>query len=346
MKWITVFLLPVFFMQAQNKINWDTTRYHKYHANLIIGFFQSYRNFNNNFTPLHAGDTNAFGNNFNAESKLSSGIEINYDKFGFSIGLHSKPQKNTYGRTPSKTFNIGFNFGGNIWFLETSYRSFTGFYDANTAIYDSSYRQNHQYTNAPQFSNQLFKAKFFYFSNHNKYAFRSNYVCNYRQLKTSGTWILSGNFNDNRLRNDSSFFPVASRRFYGDQGQLNGLKVFGMSVNAGAAITLVVWRSMFFHLMFMAGPEQQWRTYQYENKQSKTLSYLSLSGDFRASFGFNWRKAYIIWTSVNDFVFYNNYVMNLQNRSLGGSFMFGWRFNAEAPAAYKEFQKTKIYSNL
>jgi hypothetical protein len=157
---------------------------------------------------------------------------------------------------------------------------------------------------------------------------------------------LSANTNNNYLHNDSSFFPQPIRQFYGDQGSMRGLNVIGVSANAGAAITLVIWKAMFLHLMFMMGPEQQWRTYQYENRSNKTLSYLSLSGDFRASFGFNWKRAYIIWSSVNDFVFYNNSNMRLQNKSLGGSFMFGWRFKTEAPQYYKDFQKTKLYSKF
>lgn len=337
-------VLP-FVAMAQQK-NWDTTRYQKYHANLILGTFQAYRNFNNEFTPVSSTDSTRFASNYMAESTITSGIEINYDKIGLCIGLRTKPQENSAGKGYTRTFCLGFNAGGNEWFLETAYRSFRGFYDVNTARYDTSFRHTGKYALQPDFTNKLFRTKFFYFFNHKKYSFRSNYVCNYRQLRTGGTWLLSANTNHNYLHNDSSFFPAPARKFYLDQAQLNTLGVFGLSVNGGGAFTIVVWKAMFLHFMFMTGPEQQFRTYRYSDRPTKHISYLSLSGDFRASFGFNWKRAYMVWSAVNDYVFYNNAVMTLQNRSIGGSFMMGWRFNVETPENYKKFQNTKLYSNL
>lgn len=346
MKWIYVTLLLPAVLLAQNKPLWDTTRYQKFNSNLIIGVYQSYRNFSNEFNPVSSRDSTRFATNYMAESSLSTGLEFNYDKIGFSIGLRSKPQENSQGKGQSRTINFNFNLGGNRWFLETSYRNFKGFYDVNTARYDPTFRTTGQYAQEQGFSNQLFRSKFMYFTNHHRYAFRSNYVCNYRQLKTGGSWILSANTNFNDLRNDSSLFPKAARKFYDYQSNLRGLSVAGISANAGAAVTIVVWRALFFHMMFIAGPEQQWRTYHYLNAPNKTISYLSISGDIRLSLGFNWRRAYMVWTSMNDFVLYNNSVMTLQNKSLGGSFMWGWRFKSKTPEFYKKFQKTNLYSNL
>src|SRR5690606_1201133 len=128
----------------------------------------------------------------------------------------------------------------------------------------------------------------------------------YRQLRSGGTWILSANSHYNNLHADSSFFSAKSRSFYPGHETMNGLRVFGISANAGGAFTLVIWRAFFFHFMFIVGPEQQWRSYEYAGKPTKQIAYLSISGDLRNSIGLNFKRAYILWTSTNNFVFYNS----------------------------------------
>lgn len=346
MKRVILLLILTLNLGAQEKPAWDTTRYQKFHSHFILGFFQSYRNFNNQFKPVNVSDSGAFSNNYMAESRLISGFEVNYDKFSLAIGLKSTPQKNHLGKGNTKVFGAAFNFGGNRWFIENSLRSFTGFYDGNTPSYDSTFKETGNYYYQQKFSNMLFRSKFLYFTNHKRYAFRSNYVCNYRQLKSGGTWIFSANTHFNYLHNDSAFIHPRAREFYQGHGNMNGLRVFGLSTNAGGAFTLVLWRAFFIHVMFIVGPEQQWRSYEYLDRPTKNISYLSLSGDIRGSFGLNFKKAYVVWTSSNDFVLYESSFMSLQNKSLGGSFMFGWRFNSRTPAFYKKFQNSRLYSML
>ena len=346
MKWLIALLLPVTVLQAQNKINWDTTRYQKFRSNLIIGFFQTYRNFDNAFNPTHPTTTVAAGHDYVAESTLTSGIDLNFDKVGFSLGLRSRPQDNSAGKGHTKAFSLGFNTGGNRWFLENSYRSYRGFYDANTPLYDTTFKHHHQYRLEPQLTNQIFKSKFFFFSNHKKFSFRSNYVANYRQLRSSASWILSTNINYNNLYNNNTFFTDNTRTSFYDHSHMHAISVVGISANAGAAATIVIWRAMFLHMMFIVGPEQQWRHYKFTDRADQELSYLAVSGDFRAAWGFNWKRAYLIWSTSNDFVFYNNSVMKFSSKNLSGSFMFGWRFRGKAPKLYRDFQQTKLYSYL
>lgn len=346
MKWLVGFLLILTVGRAQTKSNWDTTRYQKFRSNLIIGMFQSYRNYNNVILPKHTGGAAVTGNNYMAESTLLTGFDINFDKVGFSFGVRSRPQDNSAGKGHTKAFSLGFNTGGNRWFLETAYRSFKGFYDASTPAADTNFSKHHQYRQESNLANQLFKSKFLFFSNHKRFSFRSNYVANYRQLRSGGTWILSANINYNRLQNNGSIFSESLRPYLYDHAGMKGLSVLGVSANAGAAFTIVIWRAMFLHMLFIVGPEQQWRSYSFTDRSSKTLSYLAISGDFRASWGFNWKRAYLMWTSSNDFVHYDNSVMTFTSKTLSGSFMFGWRFNAKTPKAYRNFQQTKLYMYL
>lgn len=330
---------------AQKKAAWDTLRYQKFKSNLMVGIFQSYRNFNNEFQQFTERDTTgASKNNYVAESKLITGIELNYDKFSLGFALNSKPQKNNTGKGSTKTLNANFNFGGNKWFQENSVRYFKGFYDSNTPSYDSTFNETGNYYYQPSLTNTLVRTKFLYFTNYKRYSFRSAYACNYRQLKSGATWIFSGNTTYNYLRNDSSFFPAAARGYYGDYADMNGMKVFAASLNAGGAASLVLWRAFFVHFMFIVGPEQQWRTYDYLDGTTRRLSYFSLSGDVRGSIGLNFKRFYFMSYSRNDFAVYNSSFVGLTNKSIAGGFIMGWRFSSKTPEIYRKFQASKLYS--
>lgn len=340
MKYILVCIIFIGKLSAQKNPYWDSTRCQKFNSNFIVGIFQVHNNLNNNFSQPSFSETAVANNNYLAESKEITGIEVNYDKFSFGIAISSKPQKSNVAKGPSKAIGINLNFGGNIWQIENNFRSFKGFYDKNTSAYDSSGAYNYQ----ANYSNLLFRSKFMYFTNHRRYSFKSNYACNYRQLRTSASWIFSANTHYNFIYNDSSFFAPASRPYYGDYANMNSLSVFGISMNAGAAVTIVFWRAFFAHVMFMVGPEQQWRTYGYFGEGTSKLAYLSLSGDLRGSIGVNFKRFYWIFFSRNEFALYNNSFVNLTGRSLSGGMLIGWRFKSHTPEFYKKFQSSKLYS--
>ncbi|PBQ31827.1 hypothetical protein CNR22_08620 [Sphingobacteriaceae bacterium] len=345
MKYPLLFLFFAGTLAAQKKAAWDTTRYQKFSSNLMVGIFQSYRNFNNEFQQFTIPDSLGISKHkYVAESNLTTGIEVNYDKFSLGFAVKSTPKQNHNARGNTKTVSANFNFGGNRWMLENSIRYFKGFYDANTANYDTTFKETGNYYYQPDFTNTLFRSKFLYFTNHKRYSFRSAYVCNYRQLKSGATWIFSGNSTYNYLRNDSSFFPAATQAYYGDYGAMNGMKVFAVSLNAGGAASLVIWKAFFINFMFIVGPEQQWRTYNYTDGPSRNLSYFSLSGDVRGSIGLNFRRFYFMSFSRNDFAVYNSSFVGLTNSSIGGGFIMGWRFNSKTPEFYKKLQSTKLYS--
>lgn len=326
---------------------WDTTKYQKFKSSLIVGIFQSHRDFNNQFEQTIMPDsTGVSKHNYYAESREFTGLEIVYDKFSLAFSLKSNPKKGSEGKGNTKSYAFVFNYGSNRWMMENSFRSFKGFYDRNTANYDTSFKETGQYNFQPDFTNILFRSKFLYFTNHKKFSIKSGSTCNYRQLKTASTWILSANVNYNYIYNDTSFFPLATRKFYGDYGYMNSLGVFGLSLNAGAAVNIVWWRAFIMQVMFIVGPEQQWRKYSYSDGGSTSLSYLSISGELRGSIGLNFKRCYIMFFSRNDFAWYYSSFVGARNRSLGGGVILGWRFNPKTPGFYKRFQKTKLYSYL
>ncbi len=324
-------------------LKWDTTKYRKFDYVLIVGIFQQHRDFNSEFIQLINKDTASLSrHSYYAESQLITGVALNYDKFSFSFGSRSQPQGST-GKGYTKTFNIGFNFGDNRWLLENYYRRFKGFYNKNTPNFDSTFKTTGQYYLQPGLTTSLFMSRLMYFTNYKNFSFKSGFGSNYRQLKSAATWILGGSFNVYDLKNDSSIFPLKARPLYNDYGNLQGFRSTNISINVGAAATIVLFKAWFVSGYFTLGPEQQWRSYKLGGN-NRNLSYVSWSGTGRGSLGINLKKFYLLASFTNDYNFYNSgKIISIKSESITGNFTFGWRFHTGTPKFYTKFQQTKIY---
>lgn len=323
--------------------NWDTTKYQKFDYVFIVGVYQQTRSFNNEFEQIINKDTNHLSkHSFMAESQLASGLTFNYDKFSFSIGTRSSPQAESAGKGYTKVFNIGLNIGDNRYTLENYYRRFVGFYDKNTPDFDTTFKKTGKYILRPNLVSALLMSRFMYFTNYKKYSFKSGFGCNYRQLKSSATWILGGNFNVYNFNNDSAIFPAKASPLFDSYSSMKGFRSVNIGVTVGAAVTIVLFKAWFIGGYFTLGPEEQWRTYNMVSHTSN-LSYISVSGTGRGSLGLNLKKFYMLASFSDDYNLFNSGGLNFKAESITGNFTFGWRFHTGTPKFYRKFQKTRLY---
>lgn len=332
---------------ASAQATWDSTKYVKYNSRLIVSLYQSYRQYDITMQQFMVKDSVGRSKlNYLAQASNISGIEIDYDKLSFSFGFKSTSPTGTDKIKTGSTqyFDFGLNVGGNRWILETAYRRYQGFYDKNTLNYDSSFKTTGVYYQDPKLVNTTFKAKFLYFTNHKKFAFKSGYSSTYRQIKSAATWVLTANAYYNTLNTDSSFFPRAVRPYYNDYSLMRGLDVFAFSVYAGASVNLVAWRALFINATLLIGPEEQWRVYKYtDGPFYKPLFYNSVSGDVRFSAGLNMKRFFMMVTSISDVCWYKSSSVGMLSKYVSGSFTLGYRFKVKAPKFYQKIQQTKIY---
>lgn len=331
-----------FFSQRKS---WDTSYYVKYKDRLIVSVFQSYKGYNIDISQFLTKDT--LGQSkiaYVAEANLIYGIELNYDKFNLSIGFKN-PSTQTKQKGDTKYRNIALNIGGNRWILENSYRNYKGFYNKNTSSYDTSFNNTGIYDQYPNLNSESYKTKFLLFTNANKFSFKSGYSCNYQQLKTAFSFVLSANIYYNRLNSDSSFFPLPIRGYYDTHQSLNGLNVFAISVYGGGSFNLVLWKALFMNLTLIIGPEEQWRNYKYLDNTypDRTLFYTSISGDFRGSMGLNFKKFFVLLSATSDFSWYNASQVNYLSKYGSVNFSLGYRFKVKPSKGYQKFQQSKLY---
>lgn len=340
---LTLSLTPLFSQTGW----WDSTYYRKYSDRLVISVFQSIRSYGLDISQkLNKDSLGQSKVGYRAEANNITGLELNYDKFNIAFGFKSSAPTNQKAKGDTKYTNLALNVGGDRWILENSYRSYTGFYNTNTAFYDTSFKREGIYTQSPTLKSEAYKTKFLFFTNANKFSFKSAYSCSERQLKSAFTFVLTANIYYNRLNSDSSFIPLPVRHYYDAYQNVNGLNVFAFSIYGGGSFNLVLWKAFFLNLTLIIGPEEQWRTYHYKNEPAKNLFYTSVSGDFRSSIGLNFKKFFVMLTSSSDFSYYNSNVMEYLSKYGCVNFSIGYRFRVNPPKAYRNFQQTKLYKRF
>ncbi|MES2567564.1 MAG: DUF4421 family protein [Bacteroidota bacterium] len=329
------------------KKTWDSSYYRKYTDRLIVSVFQSYRNYTTDISQQLTNDT--LGQSkiaFVAEANLIYGIELNYDKFNLSLGFKN-PSTQIKQKGDTKYKNFALNIGGNRWILENSYRSYKGFYNKNTSLYDTTFKRTGIFDQYPGLYSEAYKTKFLFFTNANKFSFKSGYSCSYRQLKSAFSFVLSANIYYNRLNSDSSFFPKPIAHYYDTHQSLHGLNVFAFSIYGGGSLNLVIWKSLFVNFTLIIGPEEQWRNYRYLNTHAdQTLFYTSISGDFRGSIGLNYKKFFVLLSGSSDFSWYNASQVTYLSKYASLNFSLGYRFKVKPSKGYQKFQRSNLYKRF
>lgn len=331
-------------INATKPKNWDTTYYKKYDQRFIVSIYQSQRRYEVELDPKNPLDSGKASHHYFADANKISGIEIDFDKISLSFSTRSTPPDNAKLKGKTNYTNFGLSFGGNKWFVENSYRRYKGFYDVNTANYDTSYKEGKPYFQNPSMTNESIKSKFFYFSNNKRFAYKSAYTCVYRQLKSAASWVMSGNVYYNNLKTDTSFAAPQTRKFYGSDAELKGMRMLGISAGGGASINVVIWKSVYFNLTGLVNIESQWRKNNWYGGRTNNVQYITGSADLRASLGINNRNFFMSISSINDWNVYSSGQLDITSKFYSGNFNIGYRFKVKTPNWYKKIQASKIYN--
>ena len=326
----------------------DSAYYRKYNESLIISLYQSFaRQFDITIEEKFLPNEGKSALHYYSNANTVSGIAVDYDKFGVAVAFLSKPPRDTERKGKNNYFNLELNIGGVQWRLESSYRRYRGFYDANTANYDTAFKDGiSPFYHDNSMVNENLRFKFLYFFNHKKFAYQSAYGSNYRQTRSSASWTLLGNLYFNQINTDSSLFPAAVRNYYNGFGNLDGLQVVGVSAGGGFSWNLVIFRRLFFNLTFGLGADAQWRTYHHSDGTESKLMYINGSGDVRSSFGYNSDKFFCFLSSTNDITNFNSGSLKIKSTYVSGAFQIGYRIPIKTPGFYKKIQETRVYNML
>lgn len=326
------------------KLRKDTTNIIYYNSSIIFGFHGSAKPTSIEVTALDSVRKAIGKSNIGYASNPGGiiGLDFCYDKLSFSLEKSLAPTNiDAAGKTDYKSF--GFNFGGNEFIIEGSFKKNQGFYDKKS--YDTTTKT---FYHRPDFINKNYMLKVLYFLNHKKFAFKSNYSSNLKQNKSRYSWVVSANVNYNLLHSDSSFIAPEKRKLYSEFASFREMNSLSYSIYGGSSLNLVFgrWKNLGMNITFIGGPEDQFRTYKRDNKADLNLNYLSVSFDTRVSLGINSSNYYMFLSGSFYRTYYSISNVSLFTQYMVFNFSFGWRIHAKYPKFYQKIRQTKLYNLL
>lgn len=325
----------------------DTNYVARYKDRLVVSLYQSYRHYNFDFWQTGITDTLGLSRmNYKTHSNHSTGFGIDYDKISFSLGWKSPvDEKDEKTKGITKTFNLAFSLNGKRHRIETSIRSFQGFYDDDLIKYGLPINDSSIHYQDPSMHLQEYRGKFFWFFNKKKrFSYAAAYSNTQRQLKSAGTLLLISNVYGFRIQSDTGMVPWPATPLFGMDANINGFRSIGISLNPGFSYNLVLFKRLFANATFSWGPELQFRKISHKDGIEKTSIDLGLSAlDYRGSIGYNGKYFYIYWFIMGDVNAFDPQNLSMVKSMIYQGGIFGYRFKFENKFT-KWLQANKIYS--
>jgi hypothetical protein len=327
----------------------DTNFYKKYNNRLIVTFYSTQRYYEVGFKQKYFSDSLAkTSTNFKSTAPETFGFGLAYDKLSISYDYRTvQPDDNTLFKTGyNKVNSLALNFGGNRWILENSWRRFRGFYDNNTLQNFAGYDTTKPYFQNPSMQSSTLRSKIIVFSNHKRFAYKSAYGNNYRQMRSAATLLIAGNVYYHKLTSDTAFVPFYLREYYGDIAHVNKVNTTGISTCAGFAFNLVIFKRIFFNMTIAFGPDFQWRNSNTFDGQRTKSMYTTFSADSRFALGFNNRNVFITFYSANDINELKSDFWEVKQKYFSGGVNIGYRFRVKDYKPIKRMKEHKLYKMI
>ncbi|MFI5206181.1 MAG: DUF4421 family protein, partial [Candidatus Paceibacterales bacterium] len=217
----------------------------------------------------------------NGNYGLGFGMYIFEIGFEVTFSVAPKPSEQAiYGH--SNASDLQLNILGKSFGLDLFTQHYGGFYltDSNKPVPGGT-----PYPDRPDISVWNTGMNGIYIFNKNKYSLRAAYNFSERQLRSGGSFILSGTINTFSLRADSAVYGNKYASAFGTTGDFVKLDYTTLSVAPGYAHTLVV-NNFFINGSVSIGPANHWLHYE-SSTMERTEVTLNSFADLRLALGYN-----------------------------------------------------------
>jgi hypothetical protein len=322
--------------------------YTKYQDKFVVGLQQASQKFNFVFTQNNIEDSvNNSLIDYNAEANITTGLTLAWEKIAFTLNLRTTPPEFSNKKGQTEYRNLRLAIGGNKWLAETSYRRFKGFYELQSSrlqVSDSLFDPDEPYFLNPSMENRDVKGKFFYFTNHKKFSYKAAYNGVHRQLKSAFSPVLTANVHHQFLATDSTFITPRAASYWLAEKNIYQINFTSLSCGGGLAGTIVLFKKLYVNALLTVNMENQFRTYFEHGLAPYKLTYISFSGDFRGSVGYNSDKFYLMAYAMNDSYRITRYGNSITSSFITGGLTFGFRFKVKDRPILEKIKSSKIYN--
>ncbi len=232
------------------------------------------------------------GNRDNPDTKLNYKLNNAYSlgmgvylfevalELSFAIPIGDR-STDTYGASEVRDLQAAFL--GKHWGAELFYQNYSGFYVANPNITPSSPEPYIKRSDIKLINRGVSGV---YAFNKDKFSLKSAYNYSERQLKSAGSFVVSGALNTLRLQADSAVLTQVYSPIFYPTSSFREFQYTGLSLAPGYTYTLV-YKSFFLNGVFSYGPTHYWISYTAQDQSTKYDISINTFADIRFSLGYN-----------------------------------------------------------
>ncbi len=269
--------------------------------------------------PREVGNTIRF--------KPNNAVGIGLGMYLFDLGIElvfavplDQEKESDYGTTSAQDLQL--NMLSRRWGGDIFYQHYRGFYLVNP---DTPLPPSGAHPQRPDIQTENLGVAGVYVFNYKKFSLRSAFTFADRQLKSSGSFLVSGTFNTFHLSADSSILNSHYRTRIGLTEPIESVSFKTLSAAPGYAYNLIV-KKFFLSGLLALGPAVQWLHYEDVSGLEHTVTTLNTFVDARVALGYSTDRFFsgITFTSQVRNVQFEN----IQFSSSSSTFriLFGWRF--------------------
>ena len=211
--------------------------------------------------------------------QLGCGVYFFGIGFDFAYSLQPSDAENKkYGTTTYHDIRTNFLYGN--WGINFFTKKYHGFYRE-----DNFGNRKNQIALRPDITTTNNGVEGIYALNQSKFSLCSSYIFSERQIKSSGSVILSGTVNKFTLASDSAVASNDFEQAIKVKSSFNFLRYTTMSIAPGYSHN-IVWKHFFANVTFAVGPAYHWMKFVTDEKTHYDIN-LNTYYDFRLALGYN-----------------------------------------------------------
>lgn len=209
------------------------------------------------------------------------GCGVYFFGVGFDIAYSLQPGNSKieeYGKTTYRDIRTNLLYGN--WGINFFTKKYRGFYRE-----DNFGMRKDKITLRPDIVTTNIGVEGIYALNQNKFSLCSSYIFSERQVKSSGSVILSGTVNKFTLTSDSAVVSKEFEKSINVRSSFNFLRYTTMSIAPGYSYN-IIWKRFFANITFAIGPAYHWVKFVTERRTHYDIN-LNTYFDFRFAVGYN-----------------------------------------------------------
>jgi hypothetical protein len=269
----------------------------------------------------------------------SSSNYFGFGLYAFDIGIEvnlklPQNEKDTpptiYGET--KSFDFQTNIYTKKWGADIAFQRYSELYLDKPSSHFSNWQSGDPYPQRPDLSLRNFQMNVFYIFNNDKFSYRSAYNQADRQIKSSGSFLLSTFVSTYSYKSDSTLIPDSAKPAYLENSDMQNGRITTLAFLPGYTHNFI-YRKFYFNGSISIGPGHLWIKYN-ENDREKEDILIRPVYNFRAALGFNGDWFFGGITLVNKII--SAKINNMEINSASGNFKFFVGFRIDEFGILKE----------